>query len=148
MTSPDTAGGPHPPPCRAGVRAAEIRLGGGTTLGEDKPGCDMREATRSGEVQFGLGDAYEAHGDVPVTRCYGGAVVRFTDNGREVTVVSTGGFMTNSGLLKDGNAALAMNLAGSHQRVIWYAPQHSEGTRESGGGETPYDLMPDPVTWI
>ncbi len=108
----------------------------------------MREATRAGEVQFGLGDAYEADGDVPVTRCYGGALVRFTDNGREVTVVSTGGFMTNSGLLKDGNAALAMNLAGSHQRVIWYAPQHSEGTRESGGGETLYDLMPDQVMWI
>ncbi len=111
------------------VLAPQIRLGGATTFGEDKPDCDMREATRAGEVQFGVGDAYEAAG-------------------REVTVVSTGGFMTNSGLLKDGNAALAMNLAGSHQRVIWYAPQHSEGTRESGGGETLYDLMPDQVMWI
>jgi len=130
------------------VLAPQIRLGGATKLGENKPDCDIREATRAGEVQFGLGDAYEAHGDVPVTRCYGGALVRFTDNGREVTVVSTGGFMTNSGLLKDGNAALAMNLAGSHQRVIWYAPQHSEENGESSGGATPFDLMPDQVIWI
>jgi Domain of unknown function (DUF4350) len=130
------------------VLAPQIRLGGATTFGENKPDCDMREATRAGEVQFGLGDAYEAAGDVPVTRCYGGALVRFTDNGREVTVVSTGGFMTNSGLLKDGNAALAMNLAGSHQRVIWYAPQHSESNGESGGGATLFDLMPDQVMWI
>ena len=130
------------------ILAPQIRLSAATTFGENKPDCDMREATRAGEVQFGLSDAYEAVGDVPVTRCYGGALVRFTDNGREVTVVSTGGFMTNSGLLKEGNAALAMNLAGSHQRVIWYAPQHSESNGESGGGATLFDLMPDQVMWI
>jgi hypothetical protein len=130
------------------VLAPQIRLSAATTFGENKPDCDMREATRAGEVQFSLSDAYEAAGDVPVTRCYGGALVRFTDNGREVTVVSTGGFMTNSGLLKEGNAALAMNLAGSHQRVIWYAPQHSESNGESGGGATLFDLMPDQVMWI
>ena len=130
------------------VLAPQIRLSGATTFGENKPDCDMREATRAGEVQFGLSDAYEAAGDVPVTHCYGGALVRFTDNGRKVTVVSTGGFMTNSGLLKEGNAALAMNLAGSHQRVIWYAPQHSESNGESGGGATLFDLMPDQVMWI
>jgi Domain of unknown function (DUF4350) len=130
------------------VLAPQIRLSGATTFGENKPDCDMREATRAGEVQFGLSDAYEAAGDVPVTHCYGGALVRFTDNGREVTVVSTAGFMTNSGLLKVGNAALAMNLAGSHQRVIWYAPQHSESNGESDGGATLFDLMPDQVMWI
>jgi hypothetical protein len=130
------------------VLAPQIRVAGATKFGENRPDCDMREATRAGDVQFGLSDAYEAAGDVPVTRCYGGALVRYTDNGREVTVVSTGGFMTNSGLLKDGNAALAMNLAGSHQRVIWFAPQHSEGNGQSGGGATLFDLMPDQVMWI
>ena len=125
--------------------APQIRLGGATTFGDSKPDCDLREATRAGEVQFGLSDAYEAAGDVPVTRCYGGALVRYTDDGREVTVVSTADFMTNSGLLKEGNAALAMNLAGSHPRVIWYAPQHSEGDGESGGGAAIFDLIPDQV---
>ncbi len=39
-----------------------------------------------------------------------------------------------------------MNLAGTQPRVIWYAPQHSEG--ESSGGATIFDLIPDHVTWI
>ena len=78
-------------------------------------------------MQFGASDTFEASGDVPVTRCYEGAVVRYTDAGRTVTVVGSADFMTNSGLLKQGNAALAMNLAGAQPRVIWYAPQHSRG---------------------
>jgi hypothetical protein len=128
--------------------APEIRRDGATTFADSRPDCDMRAATRAGEVQFGPSDAYAAAGKVPVVRCYGGALVRYTDNGREVTVVSTADFMTNSGLLKQGNAALAMNLAGSHPRVIWYAPQHSEGDGESGGGAGIIDLIPDQVGWI
>jgi hypothetical protein len=120
--------------------APRIRIDGATALSDTKPDCDLREATRAGEVQFGLSDAYEAIGDVPLTRCYGGALVRYTDDDREVTVVSASSFMTNSGLLKDGNAALAMNLAGSHARMIWYAPQHSESDGESGGAASLYDL--------
>ncbi len=128
--------------------APEIRVAGATTFGDSEPDCDLREATRAGNVRFGLADAYESVGDVPLTRCYGGALVRYTHNGREVTVVSTEDFMTNSGLLNDGNAALAMNLAGSHPRVIWYAPQHSETVGESGGGAGIMDLIPAQVGWI
>jgi hypothetical protein len=128
--------------------APGIRRDSATTFGHNRPDCDMREATRAGEVQFGLSDAYAAAGKVAVMRCYGGALVRYADNGREVTVVSTADFMTNSGLLNEGNAALAMNLAGSHPRVIWYAPQHSEGDGESHGGTGIVDLIPDQVGWI
>jgi hypothetical protein len=130
--------------------APEIRLGGSTiAFADSQPDCDLREANRAGRVQLGLGDGYEAAGEVPVTRCYGGALVRYTDDGREVTVVSSGDFMTNSGLLKEGNAALAMNLAGSHPRLIWYAPQHSESEATgSGGSPGLFDLMPGPVKWV
>jgi hypothetical protein len=129
--------------------APEIRLGATTTtFGDSKPNCELREANRAGEAQLGLADSYEAADDVTLTRCYGGALVRYTRNGREVTVVSTADFMTNSGLLKQGNAALAMNLAGSHPRLIWYAPQHSEGDGETGGSAAFFDLAPDQVKWI
>ena len=128
--------------------APEVKIGGTTTFGDSKPDCDLREATRAGAVQLGLGDAYEAAGDVPVTRCYGGALVRYIHDGREVTVVSASDFMTNSGLLKQGNAALAMNLAGSHPRLIWYAPQHSEAGAESGSSARITDLIPDQVIWV
>jgi hypothetical protein len=126
--------------------APEIDIDGATTFGGAEPDCELREATRAGGVQFGLSDAYKAAADVPVTRCYDGALVRYADEGRTVTVVGTADFMTNSGLLKEGNAALAMNLAGTRPRVIWYAPQRSEG--ESEGGATLSDLIPDHVTWI
>jgi hypothetical protein len=128
--------------------APQIRVDGTTTLGDTRPDCDLREATRAGQVQFGPTAAYRAIGNTPVTRCYGGALARYAADGREVTVVSTSGFMTNSGLLNEGNAALAMNLAGSHPRVIWYAPQHSEGDSESGGEATLFDLIPYRVNWI
>ncbi|MGX9788519.1 DUF4350 domain-containing protein [Mycobacterium sp. MMS18-G62] len=128
--------------------APQIRLAGATTFGGNKPDCDLREAKRAGEVQFGPSDAYEASGEVPVTRCYDGALVRYSHDGRDVTVVGTADFMTNQGLLKEGNAALAMNLAGTRSRMIWYAPQHSEGGGEPDGGATLLDLIPDQVPWI
>jgi hypothetical protein len=125
--------------------APQIRRDADGSIG-GPPDCDLREATRAGDVQFGTSDAFEAAGDVAVTRCYDGAVVRYTDAGRTVTVVGSSDFMANSGLLKQGNAALAMNLAGAKPRVIWYAPQRSEG--ESSGGATIFDLIPDRVMWI
>ena len=127
------------------ILAPEIRRDAAGSVG-GPPDCDLREAIRAGDVQLGASDTFEASGEVPVTKCYEGAVVRYTDAGRTVTVVGTADFMTNSGLLKQGNAALAMNLAGTQPRVIWYAPQRTEG--ESSGGATISDLMPDQVRWI
>jgi Domain of unknown function (DUF4350) len=129
--------------------APQIRLGGATTtFGASEPDCDLREAKRAGEAELGLADSYEAVDNAPLTSCYGGTLVRYRHDGRVVTVISTGDFMTNSGLLKKGNAALAMNLAGSHPRLIWYAPQHREGDAESGGGASIYELMPPQVKWV
>lgn len=125
--------------------APEVRRSAEGTAG-GSPDCDLREATRAGDVQFGASDTFEASGDVPVTKCYEGAVVRYTDAGRTVTVVGSADFMTNAGLLKQGNAALAMNLAGSQPRVIWYAPQRSEG--DSSGAATISDLIPANVKWL
>ena len=83
-----------------------------------------------------------------MTRCYGGALVRYIHDGREVTVVSASDFMTNSGI-STGDAALAMNLAGSHPRLIWYAPQHSEAGAESRSRSSEVaDLIPDQVIWV
>lgn len=125
--------------------APEIRRDAGGSV-NGAPDCDLREATRAGDVQFGASDTFTASGDMPLTKCYGGAVVRYTDAGRTVTVVGSADFMTNSGLLKQGNAALAMNLAGDRSRLIWFAPQRSEG--ETTGGATISDLIPDQVRWF
>ncbi|MCV7284780.1 DUF4350 domain-containing protein [Mycolicibacterium wolinskyi] len=126
--------------------APHLKAGEASAFGGGEPDCELAEANRAGEAQFGLTDTFEAAGDVPVTRCYGGAVARYHDEGRTVTVVGTADFMSNSGLLKQGNAALAMNLAGTAPRVIWYAPQRFEG--ETSASATLSDLMPDQVRWI
>ena len=120
--------------------ASEASFGG-------EPDCDLREATRAGSVQFDLSDTYESIDDgVALTRCYGNALVRYADAGRTVTVVGTADFMTNSGLLREGNAALAMNLAGARPRVIWYTPKRIAG--ESDGATSIMDLIPARVGWI
>ena len=127
--------------------APQLKRGHGLAFGVGlRPDCDLREANRAGTVQFGATDTYEASGDVPVARCYDGALVRFSRDGRTTTVVGSSEFMANGGLLKEGNAALAMNLAGAAPRLIWYAPQHTEG--ESDGAATLLDLVPDRVSWL
>ncbi|TGD89648.1 DUF4350 domain-containing protein [Mycolicibacterium sp. CH28] len=125
--------------------APGIRSDGAGTLAAD-PDCDLREADRAGTTQLGPSDTYQKVGDVELTRCYGGALVRYQADGRTVTVVGSSDFMTNGGLLKQGNAALAMNLAGDRARLIWYAPQEAEG--DGSAGATIGDLIPDAVSWI
>jgi hypothetical protein len=131
-------------PARATL-APVIRRSGATEL-DTEPNCVLREANRAGSADFGPSDTYTAAADHTVTSCYGGALVRYRDDERTVTVVGSSDFMTNGGLLRAGNAALAMNLAGQHSRLVWYAPQRVEG--ESSGSTTFYDLIPPSVNWF
>lgn len=128
--------------------APEVRVAPTATYGGE-PDCDLPEALRAGVVQFGPTETYEAVEDSPIDliSCYSGAVVRYQDDeGRTITVAGTAQFMTNSTLLEEGNAALAMNLAGTRPRVIWYAPQRLEA--ETSGNATVFDLIPRQVDWI
>ncbi|MCH9733077.1 MAG: DUF4350 domain-containing protein [Actinomycetia bacterium] len=127
--------------------APGIRRAASTSFGGIAPDCDLRSATQAGVVQFGAADTYEASGTTPVASCYQGVLAQYTDDGRTITVVGSALFMMNKGLLDEGNAALAMNLAGVHPRVVWYAPQHSEGSG-SGGGATISDFIPPQVRWV
>lgn len=125
--------------------APQLRAGKPTEFGGGDPDCELPEANRAGAVQIGATDTFTAD-DVALTSCYGGALVRYQDGHRTVTVVGSGDFMTNSRLLKAGNAALAMNLAGRAPRVIWYAPQHFEAG--STGDSHLADLVPPQVKWL
>ena len=111
-----------------------------------KPNCDLPGATKAGEVQLEASDTYTSAGDATLTRCYDGAVVRYRAGARTVTVVGSDDFMVNSGLLKQGNAALAMNLAGTRPRLIWYAPQTMEGQQTEGSDLN--SLIPENVDWM
>lgn len=127
--------------------APELRRTDSTEFGGLAPDCDLREATQAGAVQFGVAETFDARGSVPVIRCYDGVLARYTDDGRTVTVVGSDQFVTNAGLAEEGNAALAMNLTGSHPRMIWYAPQRNEpGTADGAASFT--DLIPPQVNWM
>ncbi|OBF05388.1 DUF4350 domain-containing protein [Mycobacterium sp. 852002-10029_SCH5224772] len=113
---------------------------------DSDPNCTLREAVRSGSVRFGPSTTYAAKDGRAMTRCYDGALIRFRDGGRTLTVVGSTDFMTNGGLSHAGNAALAMNLAGDRPRLVWYAPHHVEG--ESSTQASLFDLIPQNVIWI
>jgi hypothetical protein len=129
------------------VLAPQVQVAPTSTYGGE-PNCDLPEALRAGAAQFGPTDTYEAAEgfSAQLTRCYSGAVVRYDEDGRTVTVAGTAEFMTNSTLLHEGNAALAMNLAGTQPRLVWYAPQRVEG--ESSSAASISDLIPKQVDWI
>ena len=113
---------------------------------DTEPNCQLREANRAGAARIDGAATYARGGEAPLTRCYGGALVRYESNGRTVTVVGGSDFMTNDGLLKDGDAALAMNLVGARDRLIWFAPQRIQG--DATAGATITDLIPKAVTWV
>jgi hypothetical protein len=111
-----------------------------------KPGCDLREVDRAGPVDLQATQTYVATDDQPINSCYDGTLVRYRTDNRSITVVGGASFMTNSGLLSEGNAALAMNLAGTRPRLVWYAPQHIEG--QTSATATIFDLIPKNVSWM
>ena len=113
---------------------------------DSSPDCTLREADRAGAARFGPSDSYRADAGRAVTSCYGGVLIRFRAHGRAVTVVGSAEFMTNGGLLRAGNAALAMNLAGDRPRLIWYAPQHTEG--ENSSTTSLFGMIPPNATWL
>ncbi|MGE2732120.1 DUF4350 domain-containing protein [Mycolicibacterium vaccae] len=127
--------------------APRLRRTESVQFGGLSPDCDLREATRAGTVSFGAADSYEATDDTSVTRCYDGVLARYQDDGRTITVVGSAVFVMNAGLLEEGNAALALNLTGTSPRMIWYAPQRSEGG-ETRGDASVFDLVPPQAHWL
>ncbi|WP_214107610.1 DUF4350 domain-containing protein [Acrocarpospora catenulata] len=105
------------------------------------PGCGLRAATLAGSALTG-GEGYQATG---ATTCYEGTLLRHQRDGRTVTVLGSGEFLSNARLAEDGNAALAMNLTGAHPRVVWFVPVSVQGTGE--GTATLGELIPGRVSW-
>ncbi|MCG5432840.1 DUF4350 domain-containing protein [Mycobacterium sp. MYCO198283] len=114
--------------------------------GDAAPGCSLPAAQRAGRAAFGFTETFRASNGTSATSCYGGALVRYRDGDRTVTVVGSGDFLTNAGLPDQGNAALAMNLAGERSRLIWYAPQRIDG--ETHTDASILELLPAAVDWI
>lgn len=111
-----------------------------------QPDCSLREAQQAGAVDLRTTATYVANKDHSLVSCYDGALVRYRDGKRTVTVIGSETFMTNADLAREGNAALAMNLAGTSDRLIWYAPQHVQGAKS--GKAAIAGLIPPNMRWL
>lgn len=111
-----------------------------------EPDCDLREAKQAGAIQTYIGPTYTFNNPAPgQISCYGGTLVRYQDGNRTITVLGDDTLLSNKQLTKQGNAALAMNLAGRSSQLVWYVPERPKvGT--SAKPKSMSDLIPDQVS--
>jgi hypothetical protein len=121
------------------------------TLPEDSrdPGCDLAAAVKAGTATVS-GTSYSA--PEAAHTCYGDGInntlVRTEVDGRIVDVVGTSRSFTNAELALDGNAALALNLLGTHSELVWYLPQYeSSGYDDEDNNDGP-PLVPPEVRYV
>lgn len=113
------------------------------------PACDLPAAAKAGTATVG-GVSYSAPDSA--TACYGDGinhtVIRLDDEGTTVDVVGSPRTFTNDQLAEDGNAALALNLIGTHSELVWYLPQYeSNGYDDENQADGP-PLVPPDVRYI
>jgi hypothetical protein len=115
--------------------------------GSRQPDCDLPAAVKAGTVTVS-GSTYSAPSSAQA--CYGDginhAVIRLESDSRTVDVVGSARAFTNDQLADDGNAALALNLIGTHSELTWYLPQYeSSGVDDNSDGPP---LIPPDVRYI
>jgi hypothetical protein len=112
------------------------------------PKCTLQAASVAGPADLG---GTLLHTQIPTAeQCYPEAghpsLIRYTSEGRQITVLGSGESFTNQNLGNDGNAALALNLLGRGQ-VIWLAPS-AAAVPVSGGQASFTSLIPKPVYMV
>ncbi|SDG64327.1 hypothetical protein SAMN05421505_10697 [Sinosporangium album] len=112
------------------------------------PGCFLPAAVKAGSAYLG-GLTYSgpagAIGCYPAGDAY--TLLRYPQGGHTVTLVGSGDFMTNQRLAEDGNAALALNLAGTRPTLIWLVPSPEPPQVAGAQGKSFNDLIPAGVKW-
>lgn len=111
-----------------------------------EPGCSLPAAVKAGSAYLGGTTFTAPFGGIGCYAANGSpTLLSYADEGRTVTVVGDGQFMSNLRLAEDGNAALAMNLAGARPTLVWLvAPETPSASAEP---QSVYDLIPPAVGW-
>ena len=116
------------PQARAARVLFDAELSGYGTDRPLSPACELPAARRSGPILPGTLFAPPAGSDI--TACYtvdhDAALLQRTRGGRTVTLVDATELFTNATLAENGNAALAVNLLGSRDTLIWYMPSPAD----------------------
>ncbi len=113
------------------------------------PGCRLRAARRAGRADTG-GFGFEVQGGGDAVLCYARdgvpSLVQIRERGRHVTFLGSPVALTNDRFSDEGNAALALGLLGSHDRLVWYLPSLAD-VPASAAQTSFYDLVPYSVWW-
>lgn len=137
-------------PSAAALRALapDVTRTGSAPVRTRRPECPLPAASRAGTAETG-GQAYRLRGATG-TGCYptsgGPSLARVTRGGHTVTVAGSGRPFTNDRLDDQGNAALAMNLAGSRSAVVWLVPDPAAAGAAQDRNQGLLALVPDAVT--
>lgn len=109
------------------------------------PKCRLPAAVRAGSVYLG-GASFDR--EAGTVGCYplNGRPTLVSDG--RVTMLADGQFMTNRRLDEDGNAALAMNLAGDTPSLAWLvAPEGGTNGADAAARSSLVGLIPTTVWW-
>ncbi|GAA3428411.1 DUF4350 domain-containing protein [Streptosporangium nondiastaticum] len=128
--------------------APGLRATGEARTRSREPRCALPAAAAAGSVHLGGTTFAVPRGG---TGCYPAGddptMVGYRDGDRTITAVGDGDFMTNLRLAEDGNAALAMNLAGARPTLVWLVPPPPGEAVAETGEQGIYDLVPPGVKW-
>lgn len=115
------------------------------------PRCTIAAARLAGSVDIGM-TTYHRPGYA--TGCYPvdghPSLVRYTSDGRTITILGSGLLMSNGFLAHEGNAALALNLLAAHRAIVWLTPEPTIARPPapvSNGKSSGPSLFPNP-TWL
>ena len=128
----------------AGVFLPQTRIRPATRPTSLRPGCDLRAAVLAGSAHLGGATIESQSADVGCYRVHGRPTLVGGDG---VVLTASGDFMTNRRLDEDGNAALAMNLAGADADLVWLVAPDVQAAPAPTGGDSLSDLVPPQVPW-
>jgi hypothetical protein len=120
----------------------------GTVSGELEADCDLPAAERAGSIG-GDGVGYRYLGDSSsAVLCFGSgddvySLVQVETDSGTATVLGAADALSNERITDVGNAALALNLLGERERLVWYLP-----TAADLGGDAPATLGELSPDWV
>ena len=127
--------------------APGVRAGGVATGPIDDVACELPVAQRAGSLSDGqrlltVDDAAAAEGWQGCFRDgeFGYALATRTSDGGELTLVASSTPFENGRIAEDGNAALAVGLAGASDELVWYLPGPADA--DADAAPTLADLTP------
>lgn len=131
--------------------APEVTLIGPAPVQALPPGCRLPAARLAGTADLGGLRLALGPGHPAAALCYptdgAASLVRYTADGRVITVLGTGNALTNGSLAEQGNAALALNLLPARARIVWLVPGLglTGGSTAAGGQKSLLSLLPWPA---